>query len=99
MFENETRVLLILPQEILDRARVLAGKTTTVLKLPVSLQIVLRALLVVGLRRENHAALLGSVESQALAVSDRRRRSGGRAGSRRPPGTAAGARGSSQRSR
>ena len=69
MFENETRVLLILPQEILDRARILAGKTTTVLKLPVSLQIVLRALLEVGLRRENHAALLGSVESQAKAVS------------------------------
>jgi len=82
MLENTTRVLLILSQEVLDEARVLAGKTTTVLKLPVSLQIVLRALLEVGLRRENHAALAASVESQARAVHQQRR-SGGRAGSGR----------------
>jgi hypothetical protein len=80
MLENTTRVLLILSQEVLDEARVLAGKTTTVLKLPVSLQIVLRSLLEVGLRRENHAALAASVESQARAVHQQRR-SGGRAGS------------------
>jgi len=49
MFENETRVLLVLPQDVLDRARVLAGKATTALKLPVSLQIVLRALIEEGL--------------------------------------------------
>ena len=79
MLENTTRVLLVLSQELLDQARVLAGKTTTVLKLPVSLQIVLRALLEVGLRRENHAVLVASVESQAKAVH-LRRRSGGRAG-------------------
>jgi hypothetical protein len=77
MFENETRVLLILSQEILDRARVLAGKTTAELKLAVSLQIVLRALLEVGLRRENREAFVASVESQAKAVHERRR-SGGR---------------------
>ena len=79
MLENATRVLLILSQDLLDEARVLAGKTTTALKLPVSLQIVLRALLEVGLRRENHAAVVASVESQAKAVHQQRR-SGGRAG-------------------
>ncbi len=80
MFENTTRVLLILSQELLDQARVVAGKTTTVLKLPVSLQIVLRALLEVGLKSENRPALVASVESQAQAVHQRRR-SRGRAGS------------------
>jgi hypothetical protein len=80
MLENTTRVLLILSQELLDEARILAGKTTIALKLPVSLQIVLRALLEVGLRRENHAVLVASVESQAKAVHQRRR-SGGRPGS------------------
>jgi hypothetical protein len=80
MVDIATRVLLILPQDILDQARVLAGKATTALKLPVSLQIVLRALLEVGARRENQAALMASVESQAKAVHQRRR-SRGRAGS------------------
>jgi hypothetical protein len=79
MFENKARVLLIVSQAVLDQARVVAGKTTAVLKLPVSLQIVLRTLLEVGLRRENHAALVAGVESQAKAVHQRRR-SGGRAG-------------------
>ena len=77
MVENTTRVLLILPQELLDQARVLAGKTTAALKLPVSLQIVLRALLAVGLRPESRAAFAACVESEARAVH-RRRRSGGR---------------------
>ena len=72
MFENKTRVLLILSQDVLDRARVVAGKTTTALKLPVSLQIVLRALLEVGLKRENQSALLASIESQAKALRHRR---------------------------
>lgn len=40
MFANRTRVLLILPGDLLDRARVLAGKATMALRLPVSLQIV-----------------------------------------------------------
>jgi hypothetical protein len=80
MLENTTRVLLILSQALLDRARVLAGKTTTVLKRPVSLQIVLRALLEVGLKPENRLALVASVESQAKAIHQRRR-ARGRAGS------------------
>ena len=79
MVDNQTRVLLILSQDILDQARVLAGKTTTALKISVSLQIVLRALLEVGLRRENHAALVAGIEAEAKAVR-LRRRSGGRAG-------------------
>ena len=45
MLENKTRVLLILSQDVLDRARVFSGKATSTLKLPVSLQIVLRALI------------------------------------------------------
>ena len=73
MFENTARVLLILSQPILDRARVLAGKTTTALKRPVSLQVVLRALLEVGLKPENRPALVAGVESQAEAVYQRRR--------------------------
>ena len=72
MFENKTSVLLILSQDVLDRARVLAGKATTALKLPVSLQIVLRALIEVGLKRDNHPALLANVESQAKAVRHKR---------------------------
>ena len=81
MFTDKTKVLLILTQDVLDRARVLAGKTTTTLKLPVSLQIVLRALIEVGLKRDNHPALLANVEGQAKAV--RHQRSGaGRTGLR-----------------
>lgn len=68
MFTHKTRVLLILPQDVLDRARVLAGKATTTFKLPVSLQIVLRALVEEGLRRDNDPALLANVEGQAKAV-------------------------------
>jgi hypothetical protein len=80
MLENKTRVLLILSQEVIDQARVVAGKTTTALKLPVSLQIVLRALLEVGLKRENHSVLLVNIEGQAKAV--RRLRSVARRGGR-----------------
>ena len=68
MFENESRVLRILPQDTLDRARVLAGKATTTLMLPVSLQIVLRALIEEGLRREGDRSLLANVAAQANAV-------------------------------
>jgi hypothetical protein len=68
MFEQKTRVLLILPQEILDRARVMAGKATTMLKLPVSLQIVLRALIEEGLKRDRDRTLLANVAGQAQAV-------------------------------
>ena len=73
MFEQETRVLLILPQDVLDRARVLAGKAMTALKLPVSLQIVLRALIEEGLKRDSDGNLLANVEAQAQAVRRIRR--------------------------
>src|SRR2546427_4761551 len=68
MLENKTKVLLILSREALDRARVLAGKATTALKLPVSLQIVLRALIEVGLKQEDRPVLLANIEDQAKAV-------------------------------
>jgi len=78
MLDNKTRLLLILSQDLLDQARVMAGKATAVLKLPVSLQIVLRALIWVGLKRDNHPALLANIEGQARAV--REKRSGARRG-------------------
>jgi hypothetical protein len=76
MFENETRVLLTLPQDVLDRARVLAGKATSTLKLPVSLQIVLRALIEEGLKRDGDRDLLANVAGQAQAVRRIRSRAG-----------------------
>jgi hypothetical protein len=76
ILEHKTRLLLILSQDVLDQARVIAGKATTVLKLPVSLQIVLRALISTGLKRESHPALFANIESQARAV--RQKRSGAR---------------------
>jgi hypothetical protein len=76
MLENKTRLLLILSQDLLDQARVIAGRATTAFKLPVSLQIVLRALIWVGLKRESHSALFANIESQARAV--RQKRSGAR---------------------
>ena len=68
MFGNTTKVLLVLPSDVLDRARVLAGKETTTLKLPVSLQIVLRALIEEGLKRARDPELLSNVEHQAKEV-------------------------------
>jgi len=87
MFENKERVLLILSQDVLDRARVLAGRTTAALKLPVSLQIVLRALIGEGLKRDGHPTLLASIEGQARAVRHTRslaRRAGGLGGEPTP---------------
>ena len=90
MFETKAKVLLVLPQDVLDRARVVAGKSTTTLKLPVSLQIVLRALIEEGLKRDGDPVLLANVERQAKAVRDIRRvaHQGGRTeggdGDRRP---------------
>jgi len=72
MLENRTTVLLILPRDVLDRARVVAGKATISLKLPVSLQIVLRALIEEGLKRDGHPAFLANVEAQAKTVRLRR---------------------------
>jgi hypothetical protein len=78
MFANRTRVLLILPGDLLDRARVLAGKATMALRLPVSLQIVLRALIGEGLKRADDPALLANVEGQAKAVRHIRSRGASR---------------------
>ena len=72
MLENRTTVLLILSQEVLDQARVLAGKATITLKLPVSLQIVLRSLIEEGLKRDGHPAFLANIEGQARAVRHKR---------------------------
>jgi len=68
MLDDRTRTLLILPQGVLDDLRVLAGKATTTLKLPVSVQIVLRVLLEEGLKRGVDRNLLASIEDQAQAV-------------------------------
>jgi hypothetical protein len=71
--ELSARVLLVLPQDVLDRARALAGKTTAAYKLPVSLQVVLRALIEEALKRDDHPGLLSNIERQAQAVRQRRR--------------------------
>ena len=76
MFEHKARVLLSLSQDVLDRARVMAGKATTALKLPVSLQIVLRALIGEGLKRDDHPALLANIAGQAKAVRHQRSAAG-----------------------
>lgn len=98
MFENKSRVLLILPQDVLDRARVVAGKATTTLKLPVSLQIVLRALIEEGLKRDGDRSVLANIAAQSQAVRRIRSlaRKGGADGERRTlrPGTLRGATGS-----
>lgn len=70
---DKTKVLLVLPSDVLDRARVLAGRATTELRLPVSLQIVLRALIEEGLKQSNAPVLLANFERQAIAVRDIRR--------------------------
>src|SRR6058998_1101921 len=72
MFTNKTKVLLVLTQDVLDRARVLAGEATTALKLPVSLQIVLRALIEVGLKRRNPPGPPPKRGGQAKAVRHQR---------------------------
>jgi hypothetical protein len=78
MFESETRVLIILPRALVDRARGLAGRATMSMKLPVSLQIVIRALIEEGLKRPRNPELLANVSRQAETVrrirSEARRR-------------------------
>lgn len=75
-----TKVLLVLPSVELDRARGLAGRATTTLKLPVSLQIVLRAAVEEGLKPASGPALLANVERQARAIRE------GRSAARHAPG-------------
>jgi hypothetical protein len=93
MFQSETRVLVILPRDLVDRARVLAGRATTSMRLPVSLQIVLRALIEEGLRRPTDPALLANVTRQAETVRRIRREA------RRPASAARAGRGPGGRSR
>jgi hypothetical protein len=90
MLVNTTKVLLVLPWVVLDRARGLAGRATTTLKLPVSVQIVLRAAVEEGLRRATTPALLANVERQARAIRQSRSvaRHGARADASRWPGLA-----------
>lgn len=76
MFEDKTRVLLVVPQAVLDRARVFAGEATSRLKRPVSLQMVLRALIDEGLRRTGDRAVLANIEGQVQAVRQIRSRVG-----------------------
>ena len=66
--DDKARILLVMPTELLDRVRVLAGRETTVLKLPVSVQIVLRTLIEEGLKREHHRRLRASIAGHARAV-------------------------------
>ena len=80
----DAKVLLSLSQTVLDRARVLAGRETITLKLPVSLQIVLRALIGEGLESAASPRFLADIENQANAVR-RRRRVAGRTGADRGP--------------
>jgi len=90
MFEDEARVLVILPRQLVDRARTVAGRTTTAMRLPVSVQIVFRALIEEGLKRPGDAALLGNIGRQAETVrrirTEARRAPAARGGRRgRPP--------------
>jgi hypothetical protein len=93
MFPSETRVLVIVPRDLVDRARVLAGRATTSMRLPVSLQIILRALIEEGLRRPTDPGLLSNVRRQAETVRRIRREA------RRRPTAARAARGAAARSR
>lgn len=93
MFASKTNVLLVLPSDVVDRARVLAGKATTTLKLPVSLQIVLRGLIEEGLKRGDTATLLDNFERQARLVRDIRRSARQRMRSGVPAGAVPGAQG------
>ena len=73
MFQREARVLVILPRDLVDHARMLAGRATMSMRLPVSLQIVSRALIEEGLRRPTDPGLLANVSRQAEAVRRIRR--------------------------
>jgi hypothetical protein len=68
MFDDETRILIILPRRLVDRSRGLAGRATVSMKVPVSLQIVLRALIEEGLKRPKAYTLLKNISRQADMV-------------------------------
>ena len=68
MFEDKTKILLAVPQGLLDRARAFAGEVTSKLKRPVSLQMVLRALIDEGLKRDGDRAVFANVEGQVQAI-------------------------------
>jgi hypothetical protein len=53
---------------------VFAGEAITKLKGPVSMQMVLRALIDEGLKREQHRAVLANIEGQVRAVREVRSR-------------------------
>jgi hypothetical protein len=76
MFEDKTKVLLVVPQGVLDRARGFAGEVMSKLKRPVSLQMVLRALIDEGLKRDGDGAVLVNVEGQVEEVRRIRSRAG-----------------------
>ncbi len=76
MFEDKTKVLLMVPQEVVDRARGFAGEVMSKLKRPVSLQMVLRALIDEGLKRDGDGTVLVNVEGQVQAVRRIRSRAG-----------------------
>ena len=76
MFDDKTKVLLMVPQGVLDRARVFAGEAMSKLKRPVSLQMVLRALIDEGLKRNGDGAVLVNIEGQVQAVRRIRSRAG-----------------------
>jgi len=76
MFEDKTKILLVIPQGVVDRARVFAGEAMSKLKRPVSLQMVLRALIDEGLKRGGDRAVLANVEGQVQAVRRIRSRAG-----------------------
>lgn len=90
MFDDKTRVLLILPRAVVDRARVFAGEAMTRLKGPVSLQMVLRALIDEGLKRDRDRQIMANIEGQIRAVRELRiqarrfSKSAGRARDRAP---------------
>ena len=73
MFDDETRILIVLPRGLADRARGLAGRATVSMKMAVSLQIVLRALIEEGLKRATDPALSGNIRRQADTVRQIRR--------------------------
>jgi hypothetical protein len=76
MFEDKTKILLMIPQGLLDQARVFAGEATRKHKRPVSLQMVLRALIDEGLKRGGDRAVFANVEAQVQTVRRIRSRAG-----------------------